>query len=178
VLAQNARGLVLVDAHAAHERVLYERMKLELGAVAASQALLEPVVVELKAHECDALAGVRDEFVAAGFEFDEFAPGRIAVRRVPAMLGQGDVAAVVRDVVRDVLAEQGTHHLEATAHRLLGSLACRSAIHAGRRLGLAEMNALLRQMEQTERAGQCNHGRPTWTVLSLGQLDQLFLRGR
>jgi DNA mismatch repair protein MutL len=178
VLAQSTRGLVLVDAHAAHERVLYERMKREAGAEAASQALLEPVVVELKPHECDALETVRAEFVAAGFEFDELAPGRIAVRRVPAMLGTADVATVVRDVVRDVLAEQGTHHLEASAHRLLGSLACRSAIHAGRRLTLAEMNALLRQMEQTERAGQCNHGRPTWTVLSMAQLDQLFLRGR
>ena len=121
---------------------------------------------------------VRDDFIAAGFEFGALAPGRVAVRRVPAMLGQADVATVVRDVVRDVLAEQGTHHLEATAHRLLGSLACRSAIHAGRRLSLPEMNALLRQMEQTERAGQCNHGRPTWTVLSMAQLDQLFLRGR
>ncbi len=178
VLAQNERGLVLVDAHAAHERVLYERMKREAGAMAASQALLEPVVVELRPHESDALESVRDDFVAAGFEFDSLSPGRVAVRRVPAMLGQSDVATVVRDVVRDVLAEQGTHHLEATAHRLLGSLACRSAIHAGRRLGLPEMNALLRQMEQTERAGQCNHGRPTWTVLSMAQLDHLFLRGR
>ena len=125
VLAQSTRGLVLVDAHAAHERVLYERMKREAGDAAASQALLEPVVVELKPHECDALETVRDDFVAAGFEFDALAPGRVAVRRVPAMLGQADVATVVRDVVRDVLAEQGTHHLEATAHRLLGSLACR-----------------------------------------------------
>jgi DNA mismatch repair protein MutL len=178
VLAQSTRGLVLVDAHAAHERVLYERMKREAGAEAASQALLEPVVVELKPHEGDALETVRADFVAAGFEFDALAPGRIAVRRVPAMLGTADVATVVRDVVRDVLAEEGTHHLEASAHRLLGSLACRSAIHAGRRLSLPEMNALLRQMEQTERAGQCNHGRPTWTVLSMAQLDQLFLRGR
>ncbi len=178
ILAQNQRGLVLVDAHAAHERVLYEKMKTEAGEVAASQALLEPIIVELKPHEADALDGVHADFVVAGFELDAFAPGRIAVRRVPAMLGQADVATVVRDVLRDVLAEQGTHHLEATAHRLLGSLACRSAIHAGRRLSLAEMNALLRQMELTERAGQCNHGRPTWTVLSLPQLDQLFLRGR
>ena len=126
MLAQSARGLVLVDTHAAHERVLYERMKREAGGAAASQALLEPVVVELKPHEGDALETVRDDFVAAGFEFDALAPGRVAVRRVPAMLGQADVATVVRDVVRDVLAEQGTHHLEATAHRLLGSLACRA----------------------------------------------------
>ena len=178
VLAQNAQGLVLVDAHAAHERVLYERLKREFGEHPASQALLEPVVVEVRPHESDALEAVHADFAAAGFELDTLGPGRVAVRRVPAMLGQADVGAIVRDVVRDVLAEEGTHHLEATAHRLLGSLACRSAIHGGRRLGLPEMNALLRQMEQTERAGQCNHGRPTWTQLSLAQLDQLFLRGR
>ncbi|MCC6172293.1 MAG: DNA mismatch repair endonuclease MutL, partial [Gammaproteobacteria bacterium] len=153
VLAQNAQGLVLVDAHAAHERVLYEKLKLEFGAEPASQALLEPLVVELRPHEAEALEPVFGDFAAAGFELDTLAPGRLAVRRVPAMLGQADVGAIVRDVVRDVLAEEGTHHLEATAHRLLGSLACRSAIHAGRRLGLPEMNALLRQMEQTERAG-------------------------
>jgi DNA mismatch repair protein MutL len=178
VLAQNAQGLVLVDAHAAHERVLYEKLKQEFGTRPASQALLEPVVVELGPHEAEALEAVAGDFAAAGFELDTLAPGRIALRSVPAMLGREDLGALVREVVRDVLAEEGAHHLEATAHRLLGSLACRSAIHAGRRLGLAEMNALLRQMEQTERAGQCNHGRPTWTVLSLAQLDQLFLRGR
>ncbi|MCP5339852.1 MAG: DNA mismatch repair endonuclease MutL [Steroidobacteraceae bacterium] len=178
VLAQSAQGLVLVDAHAAHERVLYEKLKREFGGTPASQALLEPVVVELRPHEAEVLEAAFADFAAAGFELDTLAPGRIAVRRVPALLGQADVAGVVREVVRDVLAEEGAHHLEATAHRLLGSLACRSAIHAGRRLGLPEMNALLRQMEQTERAGQCNHGRPTWTVLSMAQLDQLFLRGR
>ncbi|MCU0761029.1 MAG: DNA mismatch repair endonuclease MutL [Steroidobacteraceae bacterium] len=178
VLAQNAQGLVLVDAHAAHERVLYEKLKREFGTRPASQSLLEPLVVELGPHEAEALEAVAADFAAAGFELDMLAPGRIAVRSVPAMLAREDVAALVRAVVGDVLAEEGAHHLEATAHRLLGSLACRSAIHAGRRLGLAEMNALLRQMEQTERAGQCNHGRPTWTVLSLAQLDQLFLRGR
>lgn len=178
ILAQNAAGLVLVDAHAAHERVLYEAMKRELGASAASQALLEPVVLELRPHEADALESLQADFVAAGFELGRLGPGRIAVRRVPALLGNANVTEMLREVVRDVLDERGTHHLEASAHRLLGNLACRSAIHAGRRLSVAEMNALLRQMEQTERAGQCNHGRPTWTQLSMGQLDQLFLRGR
>jgi DNA mismatch repair protein MutL len=178
ILAQSERGLILVDAHAAHERVLYERLKREFGEAPASQTLLHPVVVELAAHETDALAGVGDEFARAGFEIDLLAPGRLAVRAVPALLAGGDVAALVREVVRDVLQDQGTHHLESAAHGLLGSLACRSAIHANRRLSIPEMNALLRQMEETERAGQCNHGRPTWTLLTLGQLDQLFLRGR
>jgi DNA mismatch repair protein MutL len=178
ILAQSERGLILVDAHAAHERVLYERLKREFGEAPASQTLLHPVVVELAAHETDALAGVGDEFARAGFEIDLLAPGRLAVRAVPALLAGGDVAALVREVVRDVLQDQGTHHLESAAHGLLGSLACRSAIHANRRLSIPEMNALLRQMEETERAGQCNHGRPTWTLLTLGQLDLLFLRGR
>jgi len=97
---------------------------------------------------------------------------------VPAMLAQNDVPGIIRAVVHDLAEGHGAHHLDGAAHRVLGTLACRSAIHAHRRLSLEEMNALLRQMEQTERANQCNHGRPTWTRLSLGQLDQLFLRGR
>jgi len=97
---------------------------------------------------------------------------------VPALLASVDPAPLVRAVVRDVLDDGGTHHLEAAAHTLLGNIACRSAIHANRKLSLTEMNALLRDMEITERAGQCNHGRPTWTTVTLAQLDQLFLRGR
>jgi DNA mismatch repair protein MutL len=178
ILAQSERGLVLVDAHAAHERVLYERMKRDFGAAPASQALLEPIVVEMAEHEAAALAGALDEFRHAGFDLGLLGPGRIAVRAVPALLAGSDAPALVRDVVRAVLEDRGAHHLEAAAHGLLGNIACRAAIHANRRLSIAEMNALLRQMEETERAGQCNHGRPTWTLLTLAQLDQLFLRGR
>jgi DNA mismatch repair protein MutL len=178
ILAQNAAGLVLVDAHAAHERVLYERMKRDFGAQPAMQRLLEPQIVELAAHETDALAEVIEDFDRAGFEIDVLAPGRLAVRAVPALLAGVAVAPLVREVLRDLQGDGGTHHLESAAHGLLGNLACRSAIHANRKLTLAEMNALLRDMEATERAGQCNHGRPTWTTISLAQLDQLFLRGR
>ncbi len=179
VLAQNRDGLVLVDMHAAHERVLYEKLKAQAAAAApASQHLLEPLVIELKAHEIGALLAQRGEWQAAGFEVDALGPTRLAVRRVPAALDAGDVHEVVRALVRDLTLDANTHHLEKSADRFLGTLACRTAIHAHRRLTLPEMNTLLRQMEQTERANQCNHGRPTWTRLSLQQLDQLFLRGR
>ena len=179
ILAQNRDGLVLVDMHAAHERVLYERMKAESARAApASQALLEPLVIELKEHELAALLEGRAEWERAGFELDALGPTRLAVRRVPALLDARDVGELVGSLVRDLTLDTGTHHLEAAADRFLGTLACRSAIHAHRRLTLQEMNALLREMETTERANQCNHGRPTWTRLSMQQLDQLFLRGR
>jgi len=165
--------------HAAHERVLYERMKAESARAApASQALLEPLVIELKEHELAALLEGRAEWERAGFELDALGPTRLAVRRVPALLDARDVGELVGSLVRDLTLDTGTHHLEAAADRFLGTLACRSAIHAHRRLTLQEMNALLREMETTERANQCNHGRPTWTRLSMQQLDQLFLRGR
>jgi DNA mismatch repair protein MutL len=179
ILAQNRDGLVLVDMHAAHERVLYEQMKAERErAASASQALLEPLVFELKEHELGALLEGRADWERAGFELDALGPTRLAVRRVPVLLDARDVRELVGSLVRDLALDAGNHHLEAAADRFLGTLACRSAIHAHRRLTLQEMNALLRQMETTERANQCNHGRPTWTRLSLQQLDQLFLRGR
>jgi DNA mismatch repair protein MutL len=179
ILAQNHDGLVLVDMHAAHERVLYERFKAERGsATPASQQLLHPLVIELKAHELEALLERRREWEQAGFEVDALGPTRLALRRVPAILNAADIEGVVASLIQDLTLDTGSHHLEAAADRFLGTLACRSAIHAHRRLTLPEMNALLRQMEATDRANQCNHGRPTWTRLSLQQLDQLFLRGR
>lgn len=178
ILSQSAAGLVLVDAHAAHERVLYERMKHDLEGVVATQRLLEPRVVEVATHETEFFETLTMDFARAGFEIDVIGPGRLAVRAVPAILSTIDPAPLVREVLRDLADEQGSHHLEAAANVLLGNIACRSAIRANRKLTLPEMNALLRDMEQTERAGQCNHGRPTWTLLSLEQLDQLFLRGR
>ena len=179
ILAQNRDGLVLVDMHAAHERVLYEQLKAERArGPPATQRLLTPLVIELKAHELAALLERRGEFERAGFELDALGPTRLAVRAVPALLDARDVGELVSALVRDLVLDADTHHLEAAADRFLGTLACRSAIHAHRRLTLPEMNALLRQMEATDRANQCNHGRPTWTRLSLSQLDQLFLRGR
>ena len=178
ILAQSASGLVLVDAHAAHERVLYEKLKLAQGDRAASQRLLEPRVVDVALHVTEFFDQQAAEFERAGFEIDVIAPGKLAVRAVPGLLAQEDPAPLIRDVLTDLIDEQGSHHLDGTVNALLGNIACRSAIKANRRLSLPEMNALLRDMEATERAGQCNHGRPTWTTLSLAQLDQLFLRGR
>jgi DNA mismatch repair protein MutL len=179
ILAQNRAGLVLVDMHAAHERVLYEALKAQHAERAgASQRLLEPLAVSAAEHEINALLAASDDFARVGFELERLAPGQLAVRAVPALLARADVPALLRDVLADLAGERGTHHLEGSAHRVLGSIACRSAIKAHRTLTLPEMNALLRQMEETERAGQCNHGRPTWTTLTLAELDRLFLRGR
>ena len=177
ILAQNESGLVLVDMHAAHERVLYEKMKAQQGTV-ATQLLLAPIAVTLKVDELDVLMAQRAEWQAAGFELERLAPETLVVRAVPALLPREDVAALVRDVVTGVAEDGASHHLDGATDRLLGTIACRSAIHAHRRLTLAEMNALLRQMEQTPRADQCNHGRPTWTQVTLAELDRMFLRGR
>ena len=136
------------------------------------------IEVEVAPHETEFFEKLSTEFAQAGFEIDVIGPGRLAVRAVPAILAQVDPAPLVREVIRDLGDERGNHHLESAAHVLLGNIACRSAIRANRKLTLPEMNALLRDMESTERAGQCNHGRPTWTQLTLEQLDQLFLRGR
>jgi DNA mismatch repair protein MutL len=178
ILAQSRAGLVLVDMHAAHERVIYERMKAERAAGCASQQLLEPLVLTLKAHEVAALLEERSHWEEAGFELEALSDTQLAVRRVPAFLKVGEVAGLVSALMRDLADGGGAHHLEKAADRFLGTIACRAAIHAHRRLTLAEMDALLRQMEATERSSQCNHGRPTWTHLTLQQLDQLFLRGR
>jgi DNA mismatch repair protein MutL len=178
ILAQNEQGLVLVDMHAAHERVLYEKLKEQSGSSAPMQSLLVPVTVEMKVDELDALMEHLDEWRAAGFDLERLAPETLVVRAVPALLPADDIPALVREVIGDVASDSASHHLDSATDRLLGTIACRSAIHAHRRLTLPEMNALLRQMEQTPRADQCNHGRPTWTQISLHELDRMFLRGR
>jgi DNA mismatch repair protein MutL len=180
ILAQSREGLILVDMHAAHERVLYEKLKAQhaSGGEPASQHLLEPLVVDLKGHEIDAILESRAEWERAGFDLDALGPTRLALRRVPALLAGENIIEIVKAVVRDLELDADAHHLDGAADKFLGTLACRTAIHAHRRLSVPEMNALLRQMELTDRANQCNHGRPTWTRLSLQELDQLFLRGR
>src|SRR5262249_11351590 len=179
ILAQTSSGLVLVDMHAAHERVLYEKLKAERAqGPVPSQLLLEPLTVQLKPHELELLLEQREEWGRAGFEIDALSGTHLALRRVPAFLPTAEIPRIVRTLVHDLTLDADTHPLEGAADRVLGTLACRSAIHAHRKLTLPEMDALLRQMEETERANQCNHGRPTWTRLTLQQLDQLFLRGR
>ena len=140
--------------------------------------LMEPIVVDLKGHELDGVLENRADWESAGFSLDALGPTRLAIRAVPAMLVGQNIPDVVHSVVRDLDMEAGTHHLDGAADKFLGTLACRTSIHAHRRLTLPEMNALLRQMEATERSGQCNHGRPTWYQLKLPDLDRLFMRGR
>ena len=182
ILAQNRTGLVLVDAHAAHERVLYERMKRELqeGTV-ASQALISPLPVALDEDAADALEQRREELARLGLDLDRAAPGTILVRAVPAILIKEDVGSLVAGLAREDGRPQPHAHfgevMDAQS-RVLADVACRAAIKANRRLTLPEMDALLREMEQTELADQCNHGRPTWVQLGMAELDRLFLRGR
>jgi len=179
ILAQNAQGLIVVDMHAAHERVLYEAMKAQhADGQPAVQQLLTPLVIAAPDHQIDALLADAVDLARVGLTVERLAPGQLAVRTVPAMLAATDVAGLLRDLMQIPDDQRGAHHLDGAAHRVLGTLACRSAIHAHRRLTLPEMDALLRQMERTDRASQCNHGRPTWTRVTLAELDQLFLRGR
>jgi DNA mismatch repair protein MutL len=179
ILAQNAEGLIIVDAHAAHERVLYEQLKHAYESDRpAAQGLLEPLLVHAAEHEIEALLEEREQLARVGFEIERHAPERLAVRGVPALLTQTDVPSLLQQLARELTGEAGGHHLDGAAQRVLATMACRAAIRGQRLLSPAEMDALLRQMEQTERASQCNHGRPTWMRLTLGEIDQLFLRGR
>ena len=178
ILSQTAHGVVLVDMHAGHERVLYEQLKTQYANGLPSQALLEPLVVELATHELDALLEGRAEWERAGFELDALGHTRLALRRVPVLLSGAKIAQIVGEVARDLDNPAAGHHIEDASDRFLATLACRTSVHANRRLSMPEMDALLRQMEQTLRANQCNHGRPTWVRLSWMELDRLFLRGR
>ena len=179
VLAQNARGLVIVDMHAAHERILYEQFKRALAERAiAVQPLLLPVSMPADAVEIGTAEEERETLDALGFDLAALSPTTLAIRAVPALLKDADLPTLARAVLADLHAYGGSRVLTERQHELLGTLACHHAVRANRRLTLDEMNALLRQMEATERADQCNHGRPTWYQLSLADLDRLFMRGQ
>jgi DNA mismatch repair protein MutL len=179
ILAQNRDGLIVIDTHAAHERVLYEQLKSQYEAESpAAQRLLEPLRVAAAEHEIDALLAEQTEIERLGFELQRESEEQLLVRRVPALLARADAAGLLAQLARELAGGESAPHLDGSAHRILGSIACRAAIRGQRSLSLAEMDALLRQMEETDRASQCNHGRPTWMRLTLREIDQLFLRGR
>jgi DNA mismatch repair protein MutL len=179
ILAENAAGLVLVDMHAAHERITYERLKeAQDGSGIRSQPLLVPLSLAVAEREADIAEQFADALLALGFEVRRAGPQALSVRAIPALLADLDPRALVLDVLNDLREHGDSRVLEEARNELLSTLACHTSVRANRRLGLMEMNALLRDMEATERSGQCNHGRPTWVQLTKSELDRLFLRGR
>jgi len=178
ILAQTADGVVLIDMHAAHERIVYERMKKLLSGHTAQQHLLVPEILAVGAAEAAAGEQHVAEFAELGFEVARWAPDQLALRAVPSVLAGRDAAQVVRDVLSDLLETGQSRRVEESINHLLATSACHTAVRAHRQMSVPEMNALLREMERTDRADQCNHGRPTWVRLSLGDLDRLFMRGR
>ncbi|MDR5857851.1 DNA mismatch repair endonuclease MutL [Halomonas eurihalina] len=184
ILSQTERGLVVVDMHAAHERIVYERMKTQVHGAAGNegglqaQPLLVPVSLAASAAEVATAEAERDAFSRLGVELDVAGPETLLVRQVPTLLVDADVELLVRDMLSDLERYGRSDRLEAHINELLSTMACHGSVRANRQLTTAEMNALLRDMERTERSGQCNHGRPTWTEMSLKELDRLFLRGQ
>ncbi|EHQ51113.1 DNA mismatch repair protein MutL [Ectothiorhodospira sp. PHS-1] len=179
ILSQTVDGLVLVDMHAGHERVTYERLKRAYWSEGLkSQPLLVPETLAVSRAEADTAETHQEDFRRLGFEVDRAGPEQLRLRAVPSLLSGGDTATLVRDVIADLKAHGLSRRVEAQVNALLATMACHGSVRANRRLSIPEMNALLRDMEATERSGQCNHGRPTWVSLSMEQLDRLFLRGR
>ncbi len=179
ILAENAHGLVLVDMHAAHERITYERLKSGRACSnLRSQMLLVPLSLAVSAKEAAAAEEHAEALAEWGLELSRSGPSTVVVRRIPALLEGADVSQLTRDVLSELAQHGSSRRLQELENELLSTMACHGSVRAGRRLSPPEMNALLREMEATERSGQCNHGRPTWTQLSLAELDKLFLRGR
>jgi DNA mismatch repair protein MutL len=179
ILAQNEAGLVLVDMHAAHERIVMEKLKLGIDAGAvARQSLLVPAVLSAEALDIATAEENRDALDRLGLEMSVSGPNELTVRAAPALLAGGDIAGLARSLLKDMREYGASQVLAARQNELLATMACHAAVRANRVLSVAEMNALLREMEETERSGSCNHGRPTWYQLTLADLDRLFLRGR
>jgi DNA mismatch repair protein MutL len=179
ILAQNAAGLVIVDMHAAHERIVYEKLKDALdAAVLPSQPLLVPIPMSATAEEVEEAGTSREALESLGFDAAAGGPRELVIRAVPALLADLDAPGLLRSVLAEMREFGASRVLVERRNELLSTMACHAAVRANRALTVAEMNALLRQMEQTERAGSCNHGRPTWFQMGMGDLDRLFMRGR
>ena len=179
ILSQNQHGLVVVDMHAAHERITYERLKSSWqDEKIRSQPLLVPLSMAVSSREADFAEEHLGLFQKLGFLIQRMGPETLLVREVPILLRDADVETLVRDVLSDIVTHGSSDRVEQSLNELLSTMACHGSVRANRKLTLPEMNALLRDMEVTERSGQCNHGRPTWTQMSLSELDKLFLRGR
>ena len=177
IVAQTRDGVVIVDQHAAHERLVYERMKVEMaGGGVSRQALLLPEVVELDPAEAERVIAKADELLALGLSVEAFGPGAVLVRETPALLGETDVAGLVRDIADDLSENGQALALKERLEEVCSTMACHGSVRAGRRLSAPEMNALLRQMEATPHSGQCNHGRPTYVELKLADIERLFGR--
>ena len=179
ILAENEQGLVLVDMHAAHERITYERLKSAMEATTIQQQpLLVPVTIQVSETEMMTWTNQENLFERLGLEVEQLDEQILVIRSVPDILANSDVSQLVRDVLSDLVATNHSDRIEETIHEVLSSMACHGSVRANRLLSIAEMNALLRDMEATERSGQCNHGRPTWVQMSIGQLDGWFKRGQ
>jgi DNA mismatch repair protein MutL len=179
ILSQTREGMIIVDMHAAHERIVYERLKdaMDRDGIRA-QPLLVPLTLAVAEREADAVEAGSAAFEALGFELRRSGPLSLQVRSVPVLLADGNVEALVRDVLGDWLEHGDLQRIENTRNDLLATMACHGSVRANRRLTIPEMNALLRDMEVTARSDQCNHGRPTWTAVTLADMDRWFLRGR
>lgn len=179
ILAETTKGVILVDTHAAHERVTYERLKRQYQeGFVPSQPLLLPIKITVSAAEADLAEQEYEYFSSLGFELNRSGPETIILRSTPALLGNVDKELLIRDVLADINEHGMSQRIQEQSNRLLATIACHGSVRAKRRLNIDEMNALLRDMEQTERIGQCNHGRPTWIELSTQELDKFFLRGQ
>jgi DNA mismatch repair protein MutL len=179
ILAETADGLIVIDMHAAHERIGYEKLKAAHDGVGVrTQPLLVPQTVAVSEREAGIAEREHAVLAELGFEVSRSGPQSLLLRSVPALLADGDVEALLRDVLADLREHGESRRIHAARDELLGTMACHAAVRAHRRLTVPEMNALLREMEATERSGQCNHGRPTWARFSLGEIDRWFLRGR
>lgn len=179
ILAENQHGLVLVDMHAAHERIIYERMKTQWQqSRLISQPLLVPVVVALEASQVTTFLSYETHFTKLGFAGETFGPEQLKITAVPALLAKTDIVKLVNDMLADFAIVGSSELVEQKINNILSTMSCHGSIRANRKMSIAEMDSLLRDMEITDASNQCNHGRPTWVQLSMEQLDALFMRGK